>query len=329
MGEVNETELLGWLSDPINPAARYITARTLLNPRPSERTLDDLHQAVTHWDPLRQILEMQNPDGSFPSRERQPTARATFWALRLMARCGLDMTDEPVVRAIDYLTINHLHGALSYTAGGSGVLPCYLGVTVDAMIRLGALETDLVQWSLRWLIDHQRFDHKSIVAGGTGLWPYRAPDNFGCWESVSCYHGVAAAFRAFAAVPASVRSPGMKQRLQEAIDYLEIHRLYKKSAVNRPLFRHMTQFSLVADYRSDLVDMLSGIAAADPRLISRPWVRDAVAEMDAHTVDGRVVLVKNYGKKLADPIPFEPLGKPSRFLTVEWLVTRRTLEAAT
>jgi hypothetical protein len=44
-------------------------------------------------------------------------------------------------------------------------------------------------------------------------------------------------------------------------------------------------------------------------------VQAAVTAMRQLVVDGRVTLVKNYGLKLIDPIPFEPLGEPCRFLT--------------
>ena len=43
---------------------------------------------------------------------------------------------------------------------------------------------------------------------------------------------------------------------------------------------------------------------------------------------GQVTLVKNYGKRLIDPIPLEPIGAPSRFLTYQWLTIRRTFERA-
>jgi len=317
--------VLEWLSSPANPPVRYQAARDLL--RKPDDELRMLRGDVLDWPPLRQVLALQRDDGGFRSRETQQTARATFWALRLMARCGLDANDEPATRAIAYLETNHHHQALSYSGGASAVLPCYLGVTIEALIRLGALETTLVQDSLRWLVDHQRFDHRESRHGGDVEWGYRTPANFGCWESVSCYHGVAGAFRALAAVAPWERSPEIEQRLDEAIEYLRIHRLYRQSTSDRPLFRHMTQFSLVADYRSDLLEMLRGIADTDPSLCDESWVKEAINDMDDLTVDGKVILVKNYGKKLMEPIPLEPVGEPSRFLTLEWMRVRQELMA--
>jgi hypothetical protein len=322
---MKDARLRQWLSSPQNPPVRYLVSRDLVRPQPSDASLQRQRQAILRWEPLRRILELQLPDGSFPGRTRSVTAQPTFWALALMHRCGLDVTDQPVARSIAYLTGRHLRkGAVSYLVGDSGVLPCYAGVVATTLIGMGALESELVGASQRWLIDHQRYDHKAARAGGEGVWPYRAPQNFGCWESVSCYHGVAAAIRAFAAVPPEARSPDVQRRLAESIAYLEAHRLYKKSTSGRPMFRHMTKPFLVGDYRSDLLDMLQGVADADPELVGQEWVRDAVEEMHALTDDGRVPLVHNYGRALIDPIPLEQIGKASRFLSYQWLRIRLT-----
>lgn len=326
MGSAHGTGLLDWLSSPANPPVRYLTARDLVDVAPSRKKIEDLRADIMVWEPLEEVLALQLDDGSFPYGQKTPTAQPTFWALCLMHRCGLDIGDEPVARIVEYLTENHLGmGALSYTSGGSGVLPCYLGVVTTALVGMGALQSELVQSSLQWLVDHQRFDHKETRAGGDETWPFKAPQNYGCWDSVSCYHGVAGAFRAFAAVPAEERSAGVQKRLDEGIVYLRIHRLYKKSQRDEPVVRHLTQFFLVGDYRSDLLDMLQGVADADPAMINEGWVQEAVADMESFAPDGRVTLVKNYGRKLMDPIPFEPVGAPSRFLTLQWLRIRRAL----
>ncbi len=319
-----------WLSSADNPAVRYLAVRDLRRPPASAGTLAALREQAVAWAPLKRILALQRGDGGFAAQGNAADARRTFWALLLMRRCGLDIRDEPVGRAIDYL--NHRHrtaGAVSYTTGGSGVLPCYLGVVTTALIKMGALDTEIVQSSVRWLTGHQRFDHKATRAGGDEPWPYKAPQTYGCWQSVSCYHGVAAAFRALAAIPAERRTPEIRQRLDEAIDYLGIHRLYRNSKTGRPLFRHMTQPFLIGDYRSDLLDMLQGIADADPALIQRDWVQAAAGDMRQLAPGGRVILVKNYGRRLIDPIPFEPPGEPSRFLTYQWTLLQRTFDAGT
>ncbi len=326
MDDETSSSTLEWLMSPNCPPIRYLTARNL-NPNPTpESELKSLRHEIVEWEPLQQILRLQRADGSFPPGQKTPTAQPTFTALTLLQRSALDVTDEPVQRTVDYLTANHLNkGALSYTSGGSGILPCYVGTVTLALIKMGALDTELAQSSIQWFVDHQRFDTRTSKAGGENSWPYKAPQNYGCWQNVSCYHGVAAAFRAFAAIPTTQRSTDVQVRLDEAIDYLRPRRLYKKSSSDQALFRHMKQPFLVGDYRFDLLDMLSGIADADPTLAHEDWVSEAIDDMNELAIDGRVVLVKNYGRKLIDPIPLEPIGQPSRFLTYEWLQTKRLL----
>ncbi len=319
-----------WLSSDENPPVRYLTARDLRRPPASADTLAALRERILAWAPLTRVLALQRRDGSFAAAGNPADARRTFWALLLMQRCGLDARYEPVARAIEHLNQRHrTAGAVSFNTGGSGVLPCYLGVVTTALIKMGALDSETVQSSIRWLIGHQRFDHKATRAGGDEPWPYRAPQNYGCWQSVSCYHGVAGAFRALAAIPPERRSPEIRLRLDDALEYLRVHRLYKNSRTSRPLFKHMVQPFLVGDYRSGLLDMLQGVADTDPALIRQDWVRAAADDMDQLAPGGRVVLAKNYGKRLIDPIPFEPVGESSRFLTYQWTLIQRAFGAVT
>ena len=73
------------------------------------------------------------------------------------------------------------------------------------------------------------------------------------------------------------------------------------SAANPPV-RHMTQFFLTGGYRFHLIDVLEGLADADPRLIRETWVREAVDAVDALAVKGRIPLAKNYSNELIDPL---------------------------
>ncbi len=58
-------------------------------------------------------------------------------------------------------------------------------------------------------------------------------------------------------------------------------------------------------------------------LSDEPWVREAVETVDGLAVEGKIILSKNYPTKLLDPLPFESVGEPSRFLTYQWLRAKR------
>jgi hypothetical protein len=296
-----------WLTSPQNPAVRY-----LMDPDPSRK------RAILRWGPMKKILALQKEDGSFIS----PVG--TFRALTYMHRCGLDAGDEPVARALEYVTDRHIgKGAFSLNTGGSGILPCYVGMFTRPIIEMAGHRHPGAKASIQWLVDHQRFDHRKTRGGGRKTWPFRAVASYGCWQSVSCYHGVVGALRAMAAVPPRSRSKDLRSRLKEALQYLEIHRVWKKSSDDKPLFRHMTRFFLHGGYRFHLIDVLEGMADADPKMIRKPWVQEAVDTVDALTVDGKVPLVMNYPNEIIDPLPLEAVGKPSRFLTYQWLQVKK------
>ncbi len=326
--------VLDWLSSPKNPPVRYLTARDLLSrnsPLAARATrgqtaLRRLQRDILNWRPLRDLVELQRADGSFPVAANHPIAAATFGAVCLLSRCGLNIADEPLVKAVGFLSGPFIKaGALSYVRGGSGVLPCYVGMVCRALIDAGGIELPAVQLSLRWIVNHQRYDHKQTRAGGEQPWSFRTPANYGCWSSVSCYHGVAGTLRALAAIPPERRTRLQKNRIRAALEYLRIHRAYKKSAGDKPLFRHLTQFFIHGGYRFHLIDILEAIAEADPKLRSKKWVRQAVDAVEELSEDGRITLVKNYRTHLVDPLPFEKVGQPSRFLTYQWLNTKKKL----
>ncbi len=315
-----EKRLIDWLLSAENPAARYLTARDLVHPPPSDRTLQSLRGKMLAWEPLGRILALQTEDGSFRAGHEAPPV-ATYVALRLMSRCGMDARDAPVSRALGYLSGRFLgHGAFSYNTGGSGIVPCYVGLFTRDFIPMTGRESPAIEASLQWIVDHQRFDHKQTRGGGGKKWPFRTVENSGgCWRSVSCYHGVVAALGALAAIPPEGRTAAQRERVKAALRYLEIHRAFKKSKEDKPLFRSLTQFFLFGGFRSHLIDVLEAIASADPGLAHAKWVQDALATVDRLTVDGRIELAQNYPTKLVDPLPFEPVGEPSRFLTYQWL----------
>jgi len=319
--------ILEWLASEDHPAARYLAARDLLSAPPD--SLDRWHAAVGTWSPLAAILALQKTDGGFPSHTKQAPMGNTFAAIRLMERCGMDVRDEPVARVIGLLEDGYAgHGAVSYNSGGSGILPCYVGLVTRALIRMGAADSPVVTTSLDWIVAHQRYDRRDVRAGGVEPWTYRAVNNYGCWDSVSCYHGVVGTLGALAAVPADTRTAGQRERILDAIDYLREHRVYRRTGDGKPIFRTSLQFSFFHGYRSHVLDVLEWLADADPSLADERWVKEAIADVEALSRHGKIPLATNATTHLVDPLALERVGEPSPLLTVQWLRLRRAFGLA-
>jgi hypothetical protein len=319
--------ILHWLSSEVVPPVRYLVAREFGYPDGSRDTLDELHEAVLAWEPLQQIIALQKPDGSFPNKTKTQTGGPTLGALVLMARCGLSIEDRCAARAVEHVEQNRLYdGVFSVRGKGSGVLPCYVGIFARLVAEMADTRHPLVRSGIEWILKYQRFDHKQTKAGGTGHWPYKSVVSYGgCWNSVTCYHSVGPTLRALAILPPDERTPEVCSQIDAAMEYLRIHRVYRKSASDKPLFRHSTKLYLAGGYRLNLLDMLEGIAEARPELGSEAWVEGALTAVESQAVDGMIISSPSYPTELIDPLPLEDADKPSRFLTFQWENIKRKL----
>ncbi len=148
-GPQMDASLLNWLSSSANPVVRYLTALHLKR-LSSIRTIKSLRRQMLNWEPWTRILALQKEDGSFPSPDGKPTAAPTFVVICLADRCGMDVSDTPVASALAYLCGRHAEkGAFSHNRGGSGILPCYLGLLIRSCIRMGGLNIPGVEASLK------------------------------------------------------------------------------------------------------------------------------------------------------------------------------------
>ena len=96
------TSMIEWLMSPTCPPIQYLTARNLNQQPALDGDLQTFRQGIREWEPLQQIVRLRQEDGSFPPGQKTPTAQPTFTALTLFQRCALDLSDEPVQRAVDY-----------------------------------------------------------------------------------------------------------------------------------------------------------------------------------------------------------------------------------
>ena len=313
--------LIHWLTQDDVPPVRYMILRDFPNSNSSPESIQKLGRESLIWPPLQKLLALQKPDGGFPSSKKTKTAETTLAALSLMARCGLTDQDINIQKTLAYINQNYLHdGVYTYRGKGSGVLPCYVGLFTRLIANVAGTQHQLFQSGIRWILDYQRFDHKTTRGGGNDQWPYKAVESYGgCWRSVSCYHGVVAALRALSVIAPENRTEEVVERIKSVIEYLRIHRVYKKSSEDRPLFRYSTRLFLFGGWRLNLLDILEGIAEADPSLINEDWVRDAVETVEKTKKEDKIVSAASYPTGLIDPDPLEKSGAPSRFLTHQWL----------
>ncbi len=89
-----ETRVLAWLLDPSEPAMRYLASRDLMNPRPSERSLEQLRAEVSRHGWAANILAEQREQTWWATKKTcyTPKFRSTIWQLQVLA--DLDVLEQ-------------------------------------------------------------------------------------------------------------------------------------------------------------------------------------------------------------------------------------------
>ncbi len=325
-----KNDIIDWLMSSSSPPPVRFQTSIEFSSEGSEGSGTVTRADIKDWHPLKKVLDLQNSDGGFPVTQKGKPGIPTLYALILMSKCGLDCSDEPVRKAIEYIKNNHtLDGVISWNSGGSGILPCYAGVTASHIAKMSCGKNDLVNRVAEWIVNYQRFDHKEDRAGGDENWSFHGPSNFGCWQSVSCYHGVVASLALLSSIPLDFRTSEIKSRIKDALRYLEIHKVFRKTTTGEPMFRHLTNFFIFGQWRMNLLDIVEIILDAEPEIAGDQWIQDAIYEIDRHTVEGRILHKTDYRTFLDDPIELEPMGVPSFFLTLQWMKIQKKVKELT
>jgi hypothetical protein len=226
-----------WLLEEDNPSVRYFALVDLLEKSKEDPEVLKAKAEIIQKGVVPKILAKQKEEGYWEEVEKFYTAKykGTVWQILILAELGADGKDSRIKRACEFLLENsqdrESNGfsiSISAKTGGgrsSGVIPCLTGNLVYSLIRLGCLEDERVQKAIHWITTYQRFDD-GINERPKG-WPY---DRFVmCWGKHSCHMGVVKTLKALAEIPITQRNKEVKNTIEEGVEYLLKHHIYKKS----------------------------------------------------------------------------------------------------
>jgi hypothetical protein len=140
-----------------------------------------------------------------------------------------------------------------------------------------------------------------------------------CWGSHSCHMGVVKSLKALAAIPEAERSEETKRTISQAVEFLLLHHIYKKShnlrAMSKPGW---TKLGFPLMYQTDILEILGILARLK---IKDPRMAEALALLASKEgPDGRRMLENSFnGKFLVD---IEKKGKPSKWITLKALMLK-------
>jgi len=270
-------EISDWLLEPFNPSVRFFTLKNLMNKPVETPDLITVKRAIMDNDPVKKILSHQFPDGSFITKAMkkkktaidyrfgyQPKYKGTIWQLLFLVNLGADRNDKRIKNLCNYiLQTNYIpkqkYIGLKFQEGERYNLSitCFVSNMVWGLSKFGYFDDYRVQDTIKWLLKYQRFDDGDFKTPNE--WPYHGRKDR-CFGKHSCYVGCTQALKAMTVIPEDHRTKEIKSFIQKAIDFVLLHKLYKKShGIERPIKKDYEFLTFPTYYYDDLLEILNSI----------------------------------------------------------------------
>jgi len=243
-----------WLLEESNPAVRYFTLLHIQNKKETDTEVIEAKKQIMKNPPVSKILSHQNPDGSFLTDKMilkygeiraksgyLPKYKATIWQAIFLAQLGADQNDKRIKKLGKYILDTNYSEKYKtigiYEMNKKGiffdVFPCYISNMVWALSKLGFYQDDRIQDSIQWILKYQRFDDGNFQTPDE--YPYKGRKDR-CFGKHSCYIGCTQALKAMTVIPEKERTIEIKEFIKRAIDFILLHKIYKKSRTkNEPI----------------------------------------------------------------------------------------------
>jgi hypothetical protein len=314
---------LDWLLERENPSVRALALTALLDRDAEDEEVVQAREMIAHAPYTAQILAGQHAEGYWGAPERYfKKHTGTAWRWLLLHELGFDPMYPQMRKAADFLlqiAFSEETGAFSSHLGRDGVprdsVPCYVGWLLWGLLRSGYGADPRVRSALRWVVDTMRYDDGNEHVAD--------PDN-GCWGRHVCVRGVIPILRALAELPRESRSEGTEQVLQAGVEFMLLHRVYKRSHdTSKPMNSKLTQLTFPGFYWPDFVEVLlvlTRLGCRDPRM------EDAIAYLrKKQSKDGTWKLQRAYNERSKHDtfpvvIPLDTRGAPSKWVTLRALI---------
>ena len=313
-----------WLLEDNNPSVRYFTLIDVLERAENDSEVRKTKEEIMKKGVVPKILTKQKDGGYWEDSQNFYTAKykGTVWQIIILAELGVDGRDNRIRKACEFILENSQDSesngfsmwASTRTGEGraTGVIPCLTGNLVYSLIKLGYLKDERVQNSINWITTYQRFDDG--IKDTPKDWPYERWVI--CWGKHSCHMGVVKALKALAEIPFTQRNEKVKNTIEEGVEYLLKHHIYKRShdlsRVSKPGW---LRFGFPLMYQTDILEILgilTRLGYHDERM------QEAIDLLISKQDDqGKWKLKSTFNGRFQTNI--EQKGKPSKWITLNAL----------
>jgi len=317
-------DTINWLLEDDNPSVKYYTLIDLLGKSMDNPDVITAKNQIMEKGVVPKILSKQEKGGYWGIEDDfyvRAKYKGTVWNLIILAEFGANESDERIKKTCEFIfkkSQDIKTGGFSCETtvnnGGapSKVIPCLTGNMVYGLIRFGYLEDPRVQKGIDWLTTYQRFDDG--VQELPKDWLYKSRK--ACFSKHSCHMGVVKTLKALAEIPASKRNTDVKETINNAVEYLLIHHIYKRSHdLTKTAKPGWLRLSFPLMYQTDILEILTLLTKLD---IKDERMQDAldimISKQDNH---GRWILENTLNGKIL--VNIETKGKPSKWITLKAL----------
>ena len=313
-----------WLLEDDNPSVRYFTLVELLEKAENNPEVRKIKEEIMKKGVVPKILARQKEVGYWEEAEKFYTAKykGTVWQILILAELGADGRDSRIKKACEFLMENSQdrksHGFSIWvnakTGGGrcSYVIPCLTGNLVYSLIKFGYLKDERIQNGINWITTYQRFDDGINKRPKGGSFDRLVM----CWGKHSCHMGVVKTLKALAEIPVDQRNKEVKNTIEEGVEYLLKHHIYKRShdlsRVSKPGWLRLGFPLMYQDDILEILGILIRLGYHDERM--QEAIDVLISKQDG---EGKWKLENTFNGRFQ--INIEQKGKPSKWITLNAL----------
>lgn len=325
---MREDSTLTWLLEEEQPAVRYLALTQLLGRKPSDPEVREARARIPRVGWAAQMLQTRNPEGWWV-RDRgwlEPRFVGTHWNLLALADLGVTREIPEIARSCDYwMARSPLEGGGVGGMGKGKGHHCFTANMARGLLRFGYEDDPRVRATLEWI---------ARTAHPKGGWSCRySTAGPATSRSLDAWEGLGA----FAAYPRSRWTRAMTECVERSAEYYLERELHQQGDRYEPWYR----FHWPVHYYYDLLVGLDCLTALgygqDPRLRfaldllrhkRRPdgrWNLDAVqTDPDPEAA----AWFAAHPEKRPVPLTFEPVGRPSKMITLRALTVLARVDAS-
>ena len=143
----------------------------------------------------------------------------------------------------------------SYTGKSDNILACYNAMITSILIKMNYPDKSKTEKGIEWILQYQNLSRgEKNKWNGTSLLKYG-----GCMKNTPCYAGLVKSVIALSdynKIPNKTAKLDVGNKLQEGLEYILSHHLYKRKSIDKPITSYITKLTYPYFYKTNIIELL-------------------------------------------------------------------------